>query len=615
MIERIDRIDRIDTIEPIEAIDNKLSLLSRLMLLLLFVLLVGCAGGENREKGRGSQSGDTLYTADAAMAVFDREPERALLIIDSAVALGNIDEELASLLRAKVYSQSTSEERLDTAQQILERLVMSNFVKDKPNNYEIVLDLLIGVSRQRENNMQYLQWSTKKVEFCREQGLETEALRTEAEIGSVLTQMGEEEKGLAKLSGVIATLSDRRHFEEMDACIIALKRKINAYYYLERSDEVIPLAHRIIFKINDYRHHADEYADSSYRMPSSAAEVADYCNFYVAQAQGYLARSYAELGKKDSARYYLALFEQSDYGRSPRGQESAAPIHGLLGNYNRMLAIFDRVEKLLDDDTLNTRYAVILKGRACAAAAQGDYRAASGYWLRYNALNNLLNRKLLQSRAYEYATRYNLQEEEMKTEKERIKAENSRKASIMHLILAMVILVLCIWLFFSRLSEGRKNKLLVAQIAEAVKYKNFVENQKAEAARENKSAEGQTDTETHKRVVPNIKEMSDTELYEFLGMAIRNDKLFTDPNFGRQTLTDLYNVNERRIGAAFSQGNGLTDFVREIRIEYACWLFNNNPEMTISEVSAACGFSSLPVFSREFKRKLDVTPSYYRSQI
>ena len=153
------------------------------------------------------------------------------------------------------------------------------------------------------------------------------------------------------------------------------------------------------------------------------------------------------------------------------------------------------------------------------------------------------------------------------------------------------------------------------QIAEAVKYKNFVENQKAEAARENKSAEGQTDTETHKRVVPNIKEMSDTELYEFLGMAIRNDKLFTDPNFGRQTLTDLYNVNERRIGAAFSQGNGLTDFVREIRIEYACWLFNNNPEMTISEVSAACGFSSLPVFSREFKRKLDVTPSYYRSQI
>ena len=148
-----------------------------------------------------------------------------------------------------------------------------------------------------------------------------------------------------------------------------------------------------------------------------------------------------------------------------------------------------------------------------------------------------------------------------------------------------------------------------------MKYKNFVENQKAEAARENKSAEGQTDTETHKRVVPNIKEMSDTELYEFLGMAIRNDKLFTDPNFGRQTLTDLYNVNERRIGAAFSQGNGLTDFVREIRIEYACWLFNNNPEMTISEVSAACGFSSLPVFSREFKRKLDVTPSYYRSQI
>ena len=109
--------------------------------------------------------------------------------------------------------------------------------------------------------------------------------------------------------------------------------------------------------------------------------------------------------------------------------------------------------------------------------------------------------------------------------------------------------------------------------------------------------------------------MTDTELYEYINDVVRREQLFLNTVCDRQTLIERFHLSEKRIGAAFSLGSGLTDFVRETRIQYACWLFNNYPEMTISEVSKACGFSSLPVFSREFKRKLEVTPTYYRSQL
>ena len=96
---------------------------------------------------------------------------------------------------------------------------------------------------------------------------------------------------------------------------------------------------------------------------------------------------------------------------------------------------------------------------------------------------------------------------------------------------------------------------------------------------------------------------------------IRRERLFTNPNFGRQTLIDRFHLTERRIGSVFSYGGSLPDFIRDLRIQYACQLLTEHPEMSISDIATASGFSGLSVFSREFKRKLEVTPSYYREQM
>lgn len=193
-----------------------------LLYIVIAALAVGCGGHEN---GRALQPSDTLYTAEVAMEVFNQDPGRALVIIDSALLVGNVDDNLATMLKAKIHNQSNKAQQLDTAQQMLEGLMESDFVKD-PDKREVVLDLLVSTTRLRDDYEQCLRWATEKADLCREQGKKTEALRTEAEIGVILVELGEEKEGVERLNGVIASLEGQRQTDETDACIIAIRRKI-----------------------------------------------------------------------------------------------------------------------------------------------------------------------------------------------------------------------------------------------------------------------------------------------------------------------------------------------------------------------------------------------------
>ena len=548
------------------------------------------------------QLSDTLYTTDAALAIFDRNPERALVILDSAVIVGNIDEDLAKMLRAKVLCQSTADLNFEEALHICEALMESDFV-DNPTNRENVLDLLITITRRRGDNEQWIRWSTEKVELCRQQGDETEALRTEAEIGFSLAKLGEEERGLAKLSGVIGALDEQRHFSEMDACIIALKRKINLLDILNRPESTIPLAQRIIEKIDDYREHRDEYADDSYRLPPNDEQFYRYCSFYTAQANCFLAEAYANLGHDDTARYYLSLFEESDYGKSFSGRMMASNTWFVLGDYDKMLAIYDVADERLGTDTMNHDFSTMLYNRAVAAEAAGNYQAATDYWHRYENIKKTLDRKQQEGQAYHYAARYKLQEERMNTEREQAKAKHNEMLALAGFVLVLLSMLFIIRLLIQHRAINRKNHVLTEQMMESMKYKK------------QESQNSKLQTPNSKLQTQDVDKLNDEQLFDYLSDVIRSEELFLNPNFSRQLLIDRFHVNERRIGAAFSCCEGLPDFIRDLRLEYACQLITDNPEMSIGDVATASGFSNLTVFGRDFKRKYEVTPTYFRCQM
>mgnify|MGYP002621990860 FL=1 len=100
-----------------------------------------------------------------------------------------------------------------------------------------------------------------------------------------------------------------------------------------------------------------------------------------------------------------------------------------------------------------------------------------------------------------------------------------------------------------------------------------------------------------------------------MSRTILQEQLFLDQNLSRTTLSSRFNVSKDQVSAAFvAGGTSLPAFISDCRLEYACRLLKEHPEMTIDEVSAQSGFTVRKSFSRSFKQKYALTPSEYRQQ-
>lgn len=57
------------------------------------------------------------------------------------------------------------------------------------------------------------------------------------------------------------------------------------------------------------------------------------------------------------------------------------------------------------------------------------------------------------------------------------------------------------------------------------------------------------------------------------------------------------------------------DFLTDLRINNACLLLINKPELPISEISYKCGFSNPTMFNRMFKKYKGLTPTDYKNKM
>ena len=305
------------------------------------MMMAGCTGNSGTQQEEQPQ--DTTYTQQAAMRVYDYDPVRALQIVDSAVIVGNLSQVWADFLRARIYSWSMMGQtvdsllhgpegvRFDSARVIGERLLMHDSLKANIGMHQNVLEVLVYVARQQQDTTRWLLRSQELVEVCHRQGedAEPEALRTEAEVGAVLCAMGQRERGMARLDSVIAILDSREHrqFNWLDATIIALKRKICVLNNEEKYVEMLPLARRIIDRLDDYEKHPKDYHDGTYREPADSTDRADYIHFYRSQAQGFITAAYAALGEQGSMKDVYEQIERSV--RDVTAHEHIARYHAL----------------------------------------------------------------------------------------------------------------------------------------------------------------------------------------------------------------------------------------------------------------------------------------------
>ena len=307
------------------------------------------------------------------MLVYDYDPVRALQIVDSAVLVGNMEPWRADMNRVRIYSQTRAGERLDslmhwpagthrdTARAIGERLLSHDSIRSSLAQQQNVLEILAYTVRQQDDTTAWLRYSRQLVDVCRQQGEETEALRNEAEMGAAMCWLGRQAAGMALLDSVTAVLGSREpfRFNELDALVIAIKRKIGVMTKEGQTVEVLPLARRIVTLMDDYEQHPDRYRDGSYREPPEEVRT-DYIRFYRAQAQNFIAAAYAVLGQskdmkasfeqlenivreadtREHLARYRALEQQMEAERQQLATEARAQRNALLAWAGAFLALF-----------------------------------------------------------------------------------------------------------------------------------------------------------------------------------------------------------------------------------------------------------------------------------
>lgn len=560
-----------------------------------------------------------LYQQVLTMAN-EESPERALLMADSLRQAGAAPDYHTDLMRAKIYAQSPDYLWLDSAIIIGERLITLDVAKTDLGYRQDILEMLVNAFRLHNDNDQTIHWSTMLLDLVRQQGLETEALRTEAEIGTALSQIGKADDGLAKIDSVIHQLSGHRKWAEMDASIIALKRKVNVLDSERRYSDIPPVAQAMLDLLADYEQHPDEFHDDSYREVTEEQRPG-YIGFYRAKAYLYMAYAHASLNEKEKARHYLALYEQTDFAKTLNGREEIAPTWRMLGQYGKMEAAYADVEASLrqQGDTVNAQMAAIIHERAQAAKAQGHYAESVRLYEQYEALSETLSDRLLRGKAHLYAARFHAQEQQQEIDSQRA----YKRYAVM--IASFIGLLAMLGLFFAWYAVRQwhktqlKNRVLARQIKEAILYKEKYESltpdpsiisEDTNSSQASLSLSGQNPQAGS----GSLDTLSPEELFRYIEHEVIHRLLFLNPSFNRQMIMDEFHLSKESVGAAFAQGSkykSLPQFVTDLRLEYASKLLVTT-DLSISDIMAKVGFSNASVFSRYFSRKYQISPTQYR---
>ena len=543
--------------------------------------LTGCGGGNSVRQI--PHLGDTPYQSDTILVTYATNPERALRLLDSALLLGNISDYRGQFIRAKIYCKSLMEQRQDSAILICKSLLTHDSVRNNPTELENIYDMLITTSRIKPDYEAYLHWATLKATLCQQQGEETEHWRTEADIGFLMTHLGQIDEGLAKLDDAISRLDAPGSIDRMDAFIIAVKRKINALNDLQRYADVIPLAQRILDRLDHYEQHAKDYAEDSYRLSWSdhPNDRDRYLDFSRAQAWGFLAQAHAYNSTLQKAKEYLALFDNSGYGKTFMGRRMIAPTQIALGMYDEALTTYDEVERRMAGDTLNEDYAIILHSRAIAARAKGRTAEALDLQTRYANLVKIVSDNLHASEAHDYAARYHAQEQQLEIQEKQAEAERSHIVSLAVAVIAVLAIVFALYFFRQKRIVSEKNRALVRMI---------------------------------NGTPPEPVKNDNSDLFYDIDTAIRNEQLYKNVNLQRQDICDRFSISRHTLNdllAEHTNGLSFPQYVNNIRLEVALRLLRDEPTKTVSAIATEVGFT--PANLREqFKRKYGMTPADYR---
>lgn len=351
-------------------------------------------------------------------------------------------------------------------------------------------------------------------------------------------------------------------------------------------------------------------------------------------------------GQSKEAAYNYAQYAQSDYGQGIEGRINGCDYLMAANRYEEAADIYTNLDQFIkewgyDYDLETIRQNMLPKFRANYLSGRKDSALRVAMQIAEVYDTALVRQK--RSESAELATIYDTQGKERKILEQRAENRLVTAISIAIAILALLILAFAVYIFHQWRNTKKKNRILVDQINEVLEYKKKYRElkQKTQAQQTHPQPlpvmegsghtpnEGETEglstplplregQGSGSLSISDMTELTDEQLFLCLRDLIENEKLFLKPDFGRQTLIEHTGLSKERIGAAFAQGSdsvSLPAYVRELRLDYAVRLMNDQPDIAVEMVSQSSGFTNADTFTRNFRAKFGMTPTTYKQTL
>ena len=345
-------------------------------------------------------------------------------------------------------------------------------------------------------------------------------------------------------------------------------------------------------------------------------------------------------GQESEAASYYADYAKSDFGQGLEGRIDGCEYLMSARRYAEAADIYTDLEQFIrewgyDYDLETIGHNLLPKFRANYLSGRKDSALRVAMQIAEVYDTALVRQK--RSESAELATIYDTQGKERQIAEQRAGKRLFTAISIAAVILALLIFAFAVYVFRQWRNTKEKNRVLVDQINEALEYKKKYRElrNKVECRTENVEfatapegnaapvAEANSPLSTlHSKptglCISDFTELSDEQLFLCLRDLIENEQLFLKPDFGRQTLIEHTGLSKERIGAAFAQGSdsvSLPAYVRELRLDYAVRMMNDQPDIAVELISQASGFTNADTFTRNFRAKYGMTPTTYKQTL
>lgn len=204
----------------------------------------------------------------------------------------------------------------------------------------------------------------------------------------------------------------------------------------------------------------------------------------------------------------------------------------------------------------------------------------------------------------------------IRTEKD-VKLKNSL-VSILGLLLLFSTAIGLIILYYSRRLR-RRNEKLVKALNSVEAYRNMAMGAMESSSEEPTNVETTGSPEGAKETAEASETIDDENerLFVKLDGQITRNRLFLNPNFGRDDMAHLIGVDKNRIGhimSRYSDASNASVYINTKRVEYGAKLLLEHPEYTIAAIANECGMTNTVTFNRTFKEVYGMTPSEYRTK-